>query len=383
MIQESPICFRCACTAISPLVEAAITNEINYPPRWGSHEIPFEDFQDLLSPETRVRWFEKLAEYRTPVARRVYCRRQKQSTPASANERCNSFLGMTRKGRCVSCEDCSSDTCLECGAPAIRGWHECKPTDDEKSDFDEAVQGLQWQRCPNVTCGVIVELRDGCNAMDCSFCHTGFCFVCGEKADHDSKHWTQSTGSQCPRWNQPNAPNATYDAEPIIDHNDPPEIVPDNVPDNAPDVALEETAEDEPGYGSQDAELAINLTRRLLNELLLGYGNMTNTPRAMVVFLRLLYFLAHNLHTAPQHSAHPDGVGVEAWNQFQQYHPRLENEFLEAYTIALSLTWPGSALHIWGEGKYLLLEILDRYLAVHAERVFAAKTAFEETQVAG
>lgn len=101
-VDGSRICFDRAVTAIVPLFKTAMKNEIEYPPRWGSHAIPFEDFQDLLSPETCERWFTKLAEYRTPVARRVHCGRKKQGTSAasaSANENCNYFLGATNNGR--------------------------------------------------------------------------------------------------------------------------------------------------------------------------------------------------------------------------------------------------------------------------------------------
>lgn len=109
---------------------------------------------------------------------------------------------------------------------------------------------------------------------------------------------------------------------------------------------------------------------------------MDNVPDALRVFRRLLYCLWHNIHVAPYHSAHLDRDEVNASNEFEEYYQRLENDFLGAYTAALSQTWPESALHTWGEEKYLLLELLDRYLATHAERVFAAKEAFEETQVA-
>lgn len=161
-IEEDQVCSDCAVTAIVPLFEAAIKNEIDYPPRWGSEEIPFEDFQDLLSPATRERWFKKLAEYETPVGRRVYCGRRKKGTSPAANEKCNTLLGMIRKGHYACCGECSGNTCLECRRPVMRGWHECKPTNDAMSDFDQAVQGFQWQRCPNVTCGVVVQLSDGC-----------------------------------------------------------------------------------------------------------------------------------------------------------------------------------------------------------------------------
>lgn len=161
-IGDDQICSDCAVTAIVPLFEAAIKNEIDYPPKWGSQEIPFEDFRDLLSPAARGKWFKKLAEYKTPVARRVYCGRKKKGRFGSGNEICNFFMGMIMQGHYASCGGCSGDTCLGCRAPAMRGWHECRPANNAKSEFDQAVQGCQWQRCPNVTCGVVVQLSDGC-----------------------------------------------------------------------------------------------------------------------------------------------------------------------------------------------------------------------------
>lgn len=165
-----------------------------------------------------------------------------------------------------------------------------------------------------------------------------------------------------------------YDPEPDVDHNKPPD---------AHDVALDETADNEPEYGSEDADLVLALSGRLNNELGLAYGNLANVPDEITNFRRLLYCLWHNLYEAPYHTAHHDRVDADAATIFQGYHWRLMYDFFEDYTVAHAMTPPGSALHTWGDEKYVLLEIRDRYRAIHAERVFAARAAFEETQITG
>ncbi|KAK5112838.1 hypothetical protein LTR85_011065 [Meristemomyces frigidus] len=82
----------------------------------------------------------------------------------------------------------------------------------EKTEEDAAFAGLErgkhWQFCPKEGCRRRVELSEACNHIVCGFCDTGFCFICGEKADEDSDHWIPGG---CPRYGQPDSPTAGFD----------------------------------------------------------------------------------------------------------------------------------------------------------------------------
>ncbi|KAK5126810.1 hypothetical protein LTR85_009744 [Meristemomyces frigidus] len=73
--------------------------------------------------------------------------------------------------------------------------HECavEEPSTEPDAFDGLERGKDYQICPGPACGI------------------KFCYLCAEKADHHSTHWTE--GSRCPRWGHPDAGNALHDAE--------------------------------------------------------------------------------------------------------------------------------------------------------------------------
>lgn len=57
-------------------------------------------------------------------------------------------------------------------------------------------RGVDCQRCPSTTCGLIIELSRDCNHMTCD-CGTEFCFICGEPVVGEYDHWLPG---RCPRY---------------------------------------------------------------------------------------------------------------------------------------------------------------------------------------
>lgn len=196
------ICNACFVDGLLPDFERALLNESGYPPLWGSTPIsiwPFID-QGLISAPFRELYEAKEEEYATLAKDRLYCA-------------CGQFLGTKGiKSAFRQCECCGRKTCTDCGA-TIRGRpldHVCDKKEDEAYQaFKGLIKGRDYQVC---TCGCIVQLRDGCNHVKCRMpaCGRSFCYICGEDAVEYSNHW--AVGSSCPKYNQPDAPNARFEA---------------------------------------------------------------------------------------------------------------------------------------------------------------------------
>lgn len=228
IIHGSMTCPECIHGQIVPLFRTAIAHEHLYPPSWGQREIAFDDFKHFLTSAEHDAWEAKVEEYNTPVPNRIYCTHKLQAattddgTAASA-ERCNTFMGSTSlEGGASSCTKCRRWSCRKCGG--IFEVPKDTETDDDSLEIDHFCKekeadvldepGLEdhYQRCPEPTCGFIVELMDGCNAIDCERCKTVFCYICGESTTHEGDHWTM--GSRCPRYGKPGSPNAIFDDQP-------------------------------------------------------------------------------------------------------------------------------------------------------------------------
>ncbi|KAK4547080.1 hypothetical protein LTR36_001301 [Oleoguttula mirabilis] len=231
------ICADCFESTIRSAFEAALQHEQAHPVTWGPTELEPEDFGHLFSSEFKAQWREKMVEYRTPAAKRVYCQHLVHTgleAATSAQEQterleCGKFIGeYSSEVRVVMhmflCPDCKGIVCLSCGIAVISnnavctrtGMHKCNPTrPDPMARFEGLVRGKDIQFCPAISCGSPITLSDGCNTIHCSSCQTSFCFICGIAAKHASGHWRH--GSPCPRWNQPGAGNAHDDraADPV------------------------------------------------------------------------------------------------------------------------------------------------------------------------
>jgi len=232
---DDNVCQECFQEAIKPLFVSALEFEFHYPVTWGASVLDPCKFRDALPEDFLPRWRRKVREYEAPVASRLYCRHR----AGDDGRECGAFVTHKRPDLrsafdrmyiwfCHLCRDCQGPTCIHCGfaIPKDATRHICPEELKENENGNGAAaadtdalagltKGRDYQDCP--TCGVHVDLIDGCNHMTCPLaaCRTSFCFICGTEADGDSEHW--SYGKSCPRWNQPTADNAMYDRLDIAD----------------------------------------------------------------------------------------------------------------------------------------------------------------------
>lgn len=166
------------------------------PPTWGNVPVTIEMVAAHF-PATFLRVYEeKMEEYATHPPDRCYCK-------------CGCFLGTkTDHIRGRRCHECRDQVCMACGGHLDGPMHCCEKIEEE-DPFKDLKRGRDYQLCPS--CTLPVFLGEACNHMTCARgnCRQGFCYICGEKADGDSDHW--STGKPCPRWNQPGAADAQFD----------------------------------------------------------------------------------------------------------------------------------------------------------------------------
>ncbi|KAK3669552.1 hypothetical protein LTR78_010552 [Recurvomyces mirabilis] len=243
------VCSDCAKEEIVPLFLNALKYEIHYPPTWaGDQHLHWEHYQELLPNDYGMLLEKKQFEYYTPLNERLYCQNvlyadeplpqdhnpqdeqsqtlaltKKQIADANDNgietRTCGAFRKKTNS-TAAKCGHCAGYACRQCGAPREDAKVEtpcpkCN-TGSEKTDgadhFEGLKRGRDYQLCPNASCEMPVFLGDGCNHMTCpaTFCKTQFCYICGERTTADGGHWNAET-SRCPRFNQPDAANATYD----------------------------------------------------------------------------------------------------------------------------------------------------------------------------
>lgn len=225
-VRDDNICSECAQDMI-PLFEAALINEIDFPPRWGPTEISFDDFEGLFTKDFCLAYRKKVKEYKTPVPERVYCQHKVESAKTQTAggtevDFCNTFMGSSQRKGVSQCGGCAGWTCMDCRkiAPSPLYEHICSDVkaESEPDALDKATKGKEWQECPNSACKIKAGLRDGCNVLLCR-CGASFCFICGHAAAHDSDHWTE--GKPCPRWGGLDAPNSMFDRPGPVD---PPQV---------------------------------------------------------------------------------------------------------------------------------------------------------------
>ena len=126
-------------TCIKQQFERALELDYNWPARWDGEELLISDFQSVFSPELVSQVEEKAAEM------------------AAVDK----------------------DALLE----AVK----------------DLTRGKDYQICPG--CRQTIDLGSGCNHMTCHFCHTNFCFLCGEEVEQPeaTDHWAISRNI-CPRY---------------------------------------------------------------------------------------------------------------------------------------------------------------------------------------
>ena len=403
-IDGDPICPDCITTGILPLFEAALKNEINFPPKWGPIEIDFESFEDLFSEAFRLAYREKIWEYDTPVPTRVYCQHRVPTTSKDKSagdaetDFCNTFMGSV-EAKGVS--QCSSSPrhwmCMECRdiaspPPAIYTCDAAKAAakaDNESKAFDQTTRGKQWQQCPNSDCERKLDLKDGCNAMTC-LCGEFFCFLCGEKADHDSDHWMD--GNPCPRWGAVDAPNAIFDRPP---HPTPrpgfPVVLLPVLPlapaNGEINVVLVFARNDRLHLDTEDATTLVD---ELSSEQHFMEDDEGNIPQIILEMKTLLRLLLQNLDWLKVDSALAivDPAHMHLVVDPVDQTVKTSNFFIRDESLQARMREThAAALEISGEDSVLftvpVMEIFERYNTVHKPRFIEHLQEFDDAQNAG
>jgi len=257
-------------------------------------------------------------------------------------------------------------------------------------------------RCPKATCGVVIERSAGCNHIECSYCTSSFCYICGEEADPDSNHWFD-----CPRYGQPGDKDASYDEEypPGSDEED----------DYRSDSDEEDEYPSEPNeaYEAEDFSLqsftwpgkmhfgkpftipGLNASpqEQLLHDLNIAMtfnhqfeayvyepqGRPRLIPDCILPLINrvidLMYTMEDNMGIAwrdmtddePTTDAGREEQAMD-FSNFRMNHDRLRNGFVDAYNAVLTLVkWNHMFFHMFRSIRFYR-ETLERYMILHAPR---------------
>lgn len=175
-IDGSPVCVAC----IKRMFDKALKFEHDYPPNWAGPLHPSE-FSHILSTEYIEEYKQKEIEYKTPIAKRIYCQHvipiSTTYLPGQGFDtvvgRCGQFLGVRHKARKPDhiltlgrCKSCRSATCMVCDDysedPQYLLKHECPGKSCANENRAKAFHGLKrgkdWQECPSRLCGRRIEL---------------------------------------------------------------------------------------------------------------------------------------------------------------------------------------------------------------------------------
>ncbi|CBX93070.1 hypothetical protein IAQ61_008796, partial [Plenodomus lingam] len=175
----------------------ATRDESQYPPKCCGHVFHIKDYEHCVEHDTAEAFTEKEAEYKVLARNRVYC----------ANTSCARFLDPRTHIQCPTsgvayavCHDgdaCDKLTCTKCKT-LINGKaneHACSD-DEDAAEMEKAIRENKFQQC--YACHTIIELREGCNHIQCH-CGHEICYICG-------RPWTGHHG--CPSHTA-----ASYDAD--------------------------------------------------------------------------------------------------------------------------------------------------------------------------
>lgn len=122
------VCQQCGLDSIVPMLLMAAESEYHFPPRWGTQMIFSERFHHLLPSGFCKHYGQKMFEYTTPLAERIYCRAPKLKLGClRAPKECGHFLdrqistpyrGPGTPFACFACDHCSDyayRSCAHCG----------------------------------------------------------------------------------------------------------------------------------------------------------------------------------------------------------------------------------------------------------------------------
>jgi len=106
---------------------------------------------------------------------------------------CIGLLDISQGNTKCQCHECQKDYCLECQGdghdgpcicPMCKGKHPGQPCTAGDNSFLEALAQMGGKKCPR--CSVPILKNGGCNAITCTRCHAGFCYLCGKDCGSDA-----------------------------------------------------------------------------------------------------------------------------------------------------------------------------------------------------
>ncbi|USW47916.1 hypothetical protein Slin15195_G012350 [Septoria linicola] len=168
--------------------------------RLSATEDPLEarDYIDVMGEDFVNAYEKKVIEYRTNASDRVYCPHSVLVSESSAEG-----------GSARALDQAELEAITKQGTSATR---KCQAYIGNKQELDVHTP------CPEC-CSQPYEHKEACNHFLCSdgTCRTGFCFLCGQAAAHDSDHWTVGNPTGCTKWGRPGESTARFDAAPAPD----------------------------------------------------------------------------------------------------------------------------------------------------------------------
>lgn len=162
-------------------VRLSLINRQSFPPRCCSVDegIDISAIQTYLNPSVLQRWLEVDEEFSTNNP--MYC----SGLGCGAFIPVRSY----NASQWVICSRCHEQTCIECRASRSDHITPDKHPGIISAENQELAEDQGWQQCPNPRCRAIFAKTDGCDHITCTECRTDFCYECGGKlfgaADRD------------------------------------------------------------------------------------------------------------------------------------------------------------------------------------------------------
>lgn len=161
------VCHHYCPDCFSRLVQTAVDNEAQWPPKCCLNPVPFRTIAKYVLPSLLAAYRLKAEEFATPIGCRVYC----------PQPDCGVWIRSDRHDAATRTATCTAGhtLCTMCRGPAHPADEAC-PQDRDTQLADRLAEEEGWRRCAR--CSVLVEHREACQHMTCR-CGAEFCYVCG------------------------------------------------------------------------------------------------------------------------------------------------------------------------------------------------------------
>lgn len=163
------VCHHYCKDCFSRLIQTALDNEAQWPPKCCLNAIPFRTITKHISSDLLASYRLKDEEFRTPIESRLYC----------PQPDCGVWIRRERQDLALRTATCPAghSICSMCRGPTHPGDEAC-PQDRDTQLADRLAEEEGWRRCGR--CSVLVEHREACQHMTCR-CGAEFCYVCGAR----------------------------------------------------------------------------------------------------------------------------------------------------------------------------------------------------------